>query len=51
VSFAATTPCVTSQQEFIIVSANFVIDSVRKLLDATSCIANPLATDVIEPTI
>jgi len=36
VSFSATTLCVASQRVFIVVSAYFVIDPVRKLLDTTS---------------
>jgi hypothetical protein len=38
VSFAAITLCVASQRVFIVVSAYFVIDSVRKLLDTPSYI-------------
>jgi hypothetical protein len=37
VSFAAITLCVASQRVFIVVSVYFVIDLVRKLLDAPSC--------------
>jgi hypothetical protein len=33
VSFAAITPCVPSQRVFIVLSAYFIIDSVRKLSD------------------
>jgi hypothetical protein len=33
VRFAVITPCVASQRVFIITVVNFVIDSVRKLLD------------------
>jgi hypothetical protein len=36
VSFAAITLLVASQRVFIVVSIYFVIDSVRKLLDAPS---------------
>jgi hypothetical protein len=36
VSFAAITLCVTSQRVFVFVIVYFVIDSVRKLLDAPS---------------
>jgi hypothetical protein len=36
VNFAAITLCVASQRVFIVVSAYFVIDSVRKLLDTLS---------------
>jgi len=36
VSFAAITLCVASQRAFIVVSAKFFIDSVRKLLDTPS---------------
>jgi hypothetical protein len=36
VSFAAITLCVTSQRVFIVVSLNFVTDSVRKVLDTPS---------------
>jgi hypothetical protein len=42
VSFAAVTFCVASQQVFIVVSVYFVIDSVRKLLDSPSYVANRL---------
>jgi uncharacterized membrane protein len=45
VSFAAITLCVDSQQGFIVVSVYFVMDSVRKLLNAIckriSCIKWP----------
>jgi hypothetical protein len=36
VSFAAITLCVPSQRVFTVISVYFVIDSVRKLLDAAS---------------
>jgi hypothetical protein len=36
VSFAAITLCVASQLVFIVVSVNFVSDSVRKILDTPS---------------
>jgi hypothetical protein len=38
VSFAAITIGVASERVFIIVVAYFIIDSVRKLLDTSSCI-------------
>jgi hypothetical protein len=40
VSFATITLCVASQRVFIVVSAYFVIDSVRKLLDTPSLSPN-----------
>jgi len=40
VSFAAITLCVASQLVFIIIVVYFVIDSVRKLVDIPSYIAN-----------
>jgi hypothetical protein len=43
VSFAAITPCVASQQVFVVV-VYFVIDSVRKLLDTLSYLLNMLST-------
>jgi hypothetical protein len=42
VSFATITLCVASQRVFIIV-VEFVIDSVRKLLDTPSCLKLGLA--------
>jgi hypothetical protein len=36
VSFAAVTLCVASQRAFIVVVVDFVMDSVRKLLDTPS---------------
>jgi hypothetical protein len=36
-SFGAITLCIASQRVFIVVSVYFIIDSVRKLLDTTSC--------------
>jgi hypothetical protein len=38
VSFAAITVCVASQRVFIVVSVYFVVDSVRNLLDISSCV-------------
>jgi hypothetical protein len=38
VSFAAITLCISSQPVFIVVSVSFVIGSVRKLLDTSSCV-------------
>jgi len=41
-SFAVMTLCVASQDVFIVVSVQFIIDSVRKLLDTHSYINEPL---------
>jgi hypothetical protein len=47
VSFAAITLCVASQRVFIVVSAYFVFDSIRKLLDTRSY--TPMALMFIFP--
>jgi hypothetical protein len=48
-SFAIITLCIASQRVFIVVSINFVIDSVRKLLDTPSYSLSPCHHAIARP--
>jgi hypothetical protein len=49
-SFATVTLCVASQRVFVVVVVDFVIDSVRKLLDTLSYIVMSLILTVVRNT-
>jgi hypothetical protein len=47
VSFAVIILCASSQRVFIVVSAYFFIDSVRKLLDTPSCVCVYVCVSIV----